>query len=123
MRTTIEFRESLASLGGQAELMLPPVRRQRFAADQAVIVKLLHDAAEVTRIEVEFGPDFFGGRAVAVRQFIQHPRLAQRELTQKPLAEHTELARVKAVEGANRRYVVFMVWEHGAPQYLSLSIN
>src|SRR5581483_6830044 len=107
MRTTIEFRESLASLGGQAELMLPPVRRQRFAAEVAVI-------------EVELGPDFFGGRAVAVRQFIQHARLAQRELTQKPLAEHTELARVKAVEGANRRYVVFMVWEHGAPQYLSL---
>src|SRR5579864_8129337 len=107
MRTAIESRECLASLGGQAELMLPPVRRQRFAADQTVIVKLLDDAAEVAGIEVELGPDFLGGRAVPVRQFVQHPRLAQRELTQKPLAEHAELARIKAVERANRRYLAF----------------
>src|ERR1700720_2066868 len=105
MRTSIQFRKGLTSLGGQVELMLSAVRGQRFAADQAVIVEFLDDAAEIAGVEIEFYPDLLGCRAIPVRKFVQHPRFAQRERAfEKPLPEHAKLAGVKAIEGANRRY-------------------
>ncbi len=103
VRTAIEFCEGLAPLGRQSELVLPAVRRQRLAGDQPVVVEILHDPAEIAGIEAEFGADLLGGRVVPVREFVQHPRLAQRERAfQQMLVEHAELAGVETVEGAYR---------------------
>src|ERR1700761_2730861 len=110
MRTFIELCEGLTSLGGQVELMLPPVRRQRLAGDQAVVVEFLDDAAEIAGVEIEFDSDLLGCRAIPMCEFVQHPRFAQRERAfEQPLSEHAKLAGVKAVVSANRRYLHLFV--------------
>ena len=48
-----ELREGLASLGGEAEAILPPVGGQRLSGDQPLFVEILHDAAEIAGIEAE----------------------------------------------------------------------
>ena len=104
VRTAIELGEGLTPLGGQAEPVLPPVRRQRLAGDQPVFIEILDDPAEVARIKTKLDPDLFGGQVFAGGEFVQHPRLAQRERAfQQLLVEHAELAGVEAVEGPHRR--------------------
>ena len=103
LHAAFELGEGLASLGGQREPVLPAVRRQRLAGDQAVFVEFLDDAAEVAGIEAEFDPDLLGGQLFPVRQFVQHPRLAQRERAfQQLLIEHAELAGIEPVESPDR---------------------
>ena len=125
VRTAIELREGLTSLGGQAELVLPPVRGQRLAGDQPAVVEILDDPAEIAGIETELDPDLLRRQVFAGGELVQHPRLAQRERAfQQVLVEHAELAGVEAVEGAYRRdLAVGIRLGHGAPRYLPLSNN
>jgi len=97
---------------------LPPIRGQRLAGDQVVLIEILDNPAEVARIETKFDPDLFRGQVFAGGEFVQHPRLAQRERTfQQLLVENAELAGVEAVEGAHRRYLVVGVLpEHASPR-------
>src|SRR5690348_18242489 len=100
----VELRIALPSFGGQAELILSPIRGQRLAGDQSVVFKFLNDAAEIAGIEIEFASNGLGGRVFAVGEFVEHPRLAQRERSfQQVLIEHAEFARIEAGEGAYRR--------------------
>jgi len=51
VRPAIELREGLSAFRGQAEPVLPPVRRQRLAGDQPAVVEILDDPAEVAWIK------------------------------------------------------------------------
>ena len=104
LRTAFEGGLGLTPLGGQRKLVLAAIRREWFADDQATLVETLDDSAEVAGIEAEFRPDLLGRRLVAMGEFIEHPRLAQRVgALHQMLVEHPELVGVEAVEGANRR--------------------
>jgi len=62
LRPAVELGECLSALCGQTEPVLPPVRRQRLAGDQPVVVEILDDPAEVARIKTKSDPDLLGGR-------------------------------------------------------------
>jgi len=110
MRTAIESCERLTALGGQAELILPAIRKDRFAGDQPVLIEFLDDAAEVPGIKTQFGADLLGRRVFPVRKLVEDARLAQRQRAfQEPLVENAELAGIEAVESANRRYLVVVI--------------
>ena len=125
MRAAIQSGERLAALRGQAELILPAIRKDRFAGDQAVLIEFLDDAAEVAGIKTQFGADLLCRRVFSVRKFVENPCLAQRERAfQEPLIENAELAGIEAVESTNRRYLVVVIRLcYCPPRYLALSNN
>src|SRR4051794_6665640 len=125
LRAQVQLGKSLAPLGGEAELVLPAIRGQGPAGDQALFVEALHDPAEIAGVEAKFVADLFRGKVVPVREFVEHAGLAERERAlAKVLVEHAKLAGVEAVEGADRcDVVVGRIERHGSPRYLPLSNN
>src|SRR5262249_44622929 len=126
----IELCKSLAALCSQRELILPPVGGERLAGDQAAVFKVLHDAAEVARIEAQLAADLLGGQVVPVRELIDHPCLAQRVgAFVNVLVEHADLAGIGAVEGPHRGDLAVgnicsqFDLGHGSPRYLPSSNN
>src|SRR5438105_736816 len=75
LRTLVQPGEGLAALGGEAEANLPPVRGKGLSADQAFLVEILHDAAEIAGIEAKLDADLLCCEAVAMGQLVQDPRL------------------------------------------------
>ena len=87
---------------------LPAVGRLRLSRDQSVVVEILHDPAEIAGIETQLGADLLGREILTVGEFVQHPGFAQRERAlQELLVQHTELAGVETIEGADRRDFLF----------------
>src|SRR6185312_6494032 len=79
MRSLVEPGEGLPSLGGEAELVLTAVARQGLSRDQPLLVEILDDAAEIAGVEPELDPDLLRGEVLAMRELVEHARLAQRE--------------------------------------------
>src|SRR5688572_29217066 len=93
----------LSSLGRQRKHDTTAVVSESLARDQSPCGKRLHDTAQIAEIEAERRADLAGGRALARSQLEQHARLRKRERTlQQPLAQYADLARVEAVEAAQR---------------------
>ncbi|HWX35786.1 MAG TPA: hypothetical protein VNZ53_51265, partial [Steroidobacteraceae bacterium] len=89
MRAAIQSRKRLTALRGQAQLISPAIRKDRFAGDQPVLIEFLDDAAEVAGIKTQFGADLLCRRVFSVRKLVEDPRLAQRERAfQEPLVEN-----------------------------------
>ena len=120
------LRSSLANdcrpFAGQCEPVLPAVGRQRLAGDQAGFIEILHDPAEIAGIETQFGADLLGREILAVGEFVQHPGFAQRERAlQQLLVEYAELAGIEAVEGADRRDLLFGIQlGHGTSSMIAI---
>ncbi len=107
LRAQVQLGKGLAALGGEAELVLPAIRGQGPAGDQALFVEALHDAAEIAGVEAELVADLLCGKVVPLRELVEHAGLAERERAlSQVLVEHAKLAGVEAVEGANRCDVV-----------------
>jgi hypothetical protein len=123
LRAAIEPAERLPSRGGQAQTILATVLGRGLADDQALVLEILDDAAEIARIQPQFGSDRLRCRIVAVRKLIQYPRLRERErAAEQVLLEHAEPFCVEPVEGPHRGdQIVGNRFGHRAPQYLPLS--
>ena len=103
MRPAIELVERQTPLGRQAEVILAPVRGRGLAGDQALVLQVLDDPAEIAGIQPQFCSDLLRRRMVAVRELIQHPRLGERErAVEQLLLEHAEPPGVEPVEGPHR---------------------
>src|SRR4029078_10409954 len=85
-----------------AEMAAPRVVARSFLADQPLLLETPQDAAEVTRVETKLFDQVARCRLFAMRQLVQHARLAQREgRLQKAVLQDAETLRVKAVESAD----------------------
>src|SRR5215472_13553286 len=122
LRGALELGEGTASLCGQAELVLPPVRRQYLSRNQPVFVKFLDDPAEITGIQSKLEPDLLRRELAAMGELVHHPRLAQRERGfEQVLIKNLELAGVEAVERANGRDLLGGFSKgHGAPPIFAI---
>jgi len=74
----------------------------RASGDQPLLIEILDDAAEIAGIEPQLDADVLCGQLVAMRQLVEHPRLAERERAlAEMLVEHAELAGIEAVESTD----------------------
>ena len=66
-------------------------------------MELAKDPAYVARVHRQVPHQVGGGGFLAMRQFVQHARLAERELAlEEAFVEHADLLGVEAVEPAHR---------------------
>lgn len=84
---------------GQRQQALTPVDRRGCARKQPIALNPLEDAAEVTRIEIQFAAEFSGRNPGALGKLVQHPRLGQREAAvQETVVQGADHARVEAAK-------------------------
>ncbi len=118
VRSLVQRREGLRPAGVSAIDELPRIGLGRGALDQAALLELLQQPAEIAGVEAEIAREVGGGQAVAMRQFVEHARLGQREgAFQQPFVEQPDLAGVEAVEGPHGidpLIAGLMVDRHGA---------
>jgi len=94
----------LAPAGGERQKALPPIGRRGFAPDQPELLESVKDAAEVTGVEAKRTADVGRGGGAAQMNFVEHPRLGERERTVQPaVGKHAQVLGVEAVEAPHRR--------------------
>ncbi len=75
----VEFGEGRVPRGRQAHEPATRVGRRGLSVDQPVGDEAGHDAAQISGVQIEGGPQLRHGDLVAVRQFVQHPGLGEAE--------------------------------------------
>ena len=79
----------------------------RDGLDQAVVAQGTQDPAEIARVEPEVAAELGGGRAVAVRQLVEHARLGEGERAAgQTFVQEADLPRVEAVEAPHVGYAL-----------------
>src|SRR5690606_28844925 len=102
--------------------------RRRLARNQPLALEAAQDAAEIAGIEAELAADIGRSGFLPLRELVQHACLGKGERTLQMLFfQHADLARVEAVEGAERADAAgeFLVRGsgHGATVKLYDSVN
>src|SRR5580704_10711825 len=84
-------------------MALTSIACRSFALDQAALLKIAQDAAQIAGIEVERAADIACGERATAGDLVEHARLAERVgAVEKGFAQHADLPRVEAVEAADR---------------------
>ncbi len=72
-------------------------------ADQPILVEAAQDAAQIAGIKTELAADVARGRTRALPDFVEHPRLGERERAVEPgFLQQADVLGVEAVEAAHR---------------------
>jgi hypothetical protein len=78
---------------------LAGIARRWCAGEKSALLEGLEHAAQVAGVEPQIAAEIGGGKPCAMRDFVQHARLGQRELALvQPFFKQADLAGVKTVE-------------------------
>jgi hypothetical protein len=80
-------------------MALPTVVFRRRPLEEAALLEVTQDPAEIARVQPEIAAKLGGRGPLAVRQLVEHAHLAEGEgALEVPLLEQADLPRVEAVE-------------------------